>query len=72
MNFIFQFTMAIGAILAYMGAAAYCFEVAWSRVSMSTTWSDLNRYQWVAVSSAIGGALLFLASLILGAFTKGM
>jgi hypothetical protein len=72
MNFIFQFAMFIGGIAAYMGAAAYMFEVSNENVSMSTKWSDLDGYQWVAVSMAIGGALVFIASLILGVATKGI
>jgi hypothetical protein len=72
MNIIFQFTMAFGAIGAYMGGAAYFFEVTGNRVSMSTKWSDLDTYQLIAAFLAIGGILLFITSLILGALTKGM
>jgi hypothetical protein len=72
MNFFFQMSMLIGVISSVLGAVAYFAEFHNGRVTMSTQWKDLDRYQWGAVWFAIGGAVLLIASLILGAVTKGL
>jgi hypothetical protein len=72
MNIYFQFALFVGAFATLVGAVAYFAEFNRGRVSMRTRWSDLDLYQWIAVSFALGGAVLLIASLILGATTKGM
>lgn len=57
--------LAVGGIL-------YLVEYAMGRVTMKTLWKDLDGYQLQLAIFVVGGAAMFIGSLIVGAILKGM
>ena len=71
MNIYINWILVISACAGLVGCWAYTLELIRGKVNRYTTWKELDSYQWFIAAIMLGGAGVFLATLIIGALIKG-
>lgn len=71
MNQYVAWTLIISGCASAVGFWAYTLEMIRGKVSFSTRWKDLSGWQLETFVLAVGGLLIFLGALIVGAILKG-
>jgi hypothetical protein len=62
--------VAISSIIAVIGAYLYGLELLRDRVTCTTSWHQLNKFQLQAAVMTISGTAIALSALIIGAVLR--
>lgn len=62
----------ISGCVGVVGFWAYTFEMLQDRITRFTRWRDLNHYQLELTVMMVGGVIIFLSALILGAMFRSV
>ena len=70
MNSYIDWILVISGCIGAVGVWAYTFEIIRGKVTLATKWKDLTGHQLEVSILAVGGALVFLVTLIVGVILK--